>query len=168
LRAAFRSDLGATAVNVYRGDDGTGAMRLIDTVVPQGERFEFADRSVAPGSTYRYQIGVVDPDGEFLSPVVHVTVSPLAGALSQNTPNPFNPTTTISYVLPAKGRAVLRVYAADGRLVRTLVDGVLDAGAHEMTWDGRDDRGRLVASGVYFYRLEAGRFQDAKKMVLLK
>jgi hypothetical protein len=168
LQAVFRSDLGAALVNVYRGDDEAGMMRVIDSVVPTRERFTFSDRSVVPGSAYRYQIGVTDPDGEFYSPVVRVTVERLVAALEQNTPNPFNPTTTIAYVLPERGRAMIRVYGADGRLVRTLVDAAQEAGPHEVTWDGRDEHGHVVSSGVYFYRLETDRFRDSKKMVLLK
>jgi hypothetical protein len=92
--------------------------------------------------------------------------SPLA--LSQNFPNPFNPTTTIEYALPARGRASLRVYDVNGALVRTLVDAVEDAGAHRVTWDGRDDAGMSVASGVYLLRVDADGASRMRKMVLLK
>ncbi len=89
--------------------------------------------------------------------------------LAQNTPNPFNPTTTISYSLASAGRVTLRIYDVAGRLVRTLVDDDhAPAGSREATWDGRDNSGATVASGVYFYRLEAGSFVSTKKMLLLK
>lgn len=83
-------------------------------------------------------------------------------------PNPFNPVTEISYGLPDDGRVALRVYNVAGKLVRVLVDGEVDAGYHAATWDGRDDRGEAVASGVYFCRMEAEGFEEAAKMVLLK
>ncbi|HYW69303.1 MAG TPA: FlgD immunoglobulin-like domain containing protein, partial [bacterium] len=83
-------------------------------------------------------------------------------------PNPFNPVTSVSYGLPSRGRVAIRVHDVSGRLVRTLVDGERDAGYSEAVWDGRDDRGLEVASGVYFCRMEAGAFSSTAKMVLLK
>ena len=170
LRSAFRSDLGVESVNVYRalgtGDDPLTVIERVGGV--QGDGFEYADRDVAPGHSYRYQIGVVDADGEFFSPVVTVSVDAITGALSQNQPNPFNPTTTIRFVLPVSEQVTLAVYDTSGHLVRTLVDEVEGYGAHEVTWDGRDDEGVAMGSGVYFYRLQAGKHMESRKMVLLK
>jgi hypothetical protein len=87
----------------------------------------------------------------------------------ENFPNPFNPTTAIRYVVPAPGGFVrLTVYDLRGRKVRTLVDGEKGAGEHRAIWEGRDDAGRDVASGVYFYRMEIGDYRAERKMVLLK
>jgi hypothetical protein len=83
-------------------------------------------------------------------------------------PTPFTPTTTITVDLRQPAAVNLRVYDASGRLVRVLVDEGLDAGRYETTWNGRNQRGETVASGVYFYRLVAGSFVDSQKMVLLK
>lgn len=83
-------------------------------------------------------------------------------------PNPFNPVTEIAYGLPERGHVALRVYNVAGKLVRVLVDGEVDGGYHAATWDGRDDRGEAVGSGVYFCRMEAEGFEEAAKMVLLK
>lgn len=91
-----------------------------------------------------------------------------AAVLHPNVPNPFNPSTTISYELPAATPVSLRIYDVAGRLVRTLAGGVAPAGAHTRQWDGRDDRGAAVASGVYILRLEAGGTALTRKMVLLK
>ena len=88
--------------------------------------------------------------------------------LVQNRPNPFNPTTTIEYVLAGGGDVSLRVYDVKGRLVRTLVDGHKGVGVHAEVWNGRNDRGEPVASGVYFYRLRAGETVITKKAILLK
>jgi hypothetical protein len=88
--------------------------------------------------------------------------------LEQNYPNPFNPTTHIRFSMPAPGPFRLTVHDAAGRRVRTLRDGVAPAGWHDARWDGRDDAGRRVASGVYFYRLEAPGGTQARKMLLLK
>jgi hypothetical protein len=89
-------------------------------------------------------------------------------ALRQNVPNPFNPITKIDFDLPAQTRTTLRVYDIAGREVRTLVDGVLNQGAHSSTWDGKDNAGRDAASGVYFYRLDAAKETATRKMVLLR
>ena len=94
---------------------------------------------------------------------------PTAFGLSQNVPNPFNPTTAIQYDVPAGGGTVtLRIYYVGGRLVRTLVDGVETAGNKSVAWQGRDDRGQMVATGVYFYRMTAPGFEKTRKMLLLK
>jgi len=95
---------------------------------------------------------------------------PKAFSLAQNTPNPFNPATTISYSVP-DGSAVqvsLKVYDIRGRLVRILAEGEHGPGNHSVFWDGRDVIGSHVASGVYLYRLQAGDFVQTRKMVLLK
>jgi hypothetical protein len=88
--------------------------------------------------------------------------------LLANYPNPFNPSTTIAYELPAAESVSLKVYNAAGRLVRTLEDGTRNAGRHEVRWDGTDTGGRSVASGLYYYRLEAGGEARTRPMVLLK
>jgi hypothetical protein len=94
---------------------------------------------------------------------------PTALALHPCAPNPFNPVTTIRYDVPASGaRVAIVVFDVTGRRVRTLVDGQKPAGSQSVVWDGRDDRGRGVASGIYFYRMTAGSFVQTRKMVLLK
>lgn len=83
-------------------------------------------------------------------------------------PNPFNPSTTIAWSLPAASDATLEVFDSRGRRVVTLVDGWVDAGDGSIVWYGRDSTGTTVSSGVYFYRLTAGDFEDTKRMVLIK
>jgi M6 family metalloprotease-like protein len=97
-----------------------------------------------------------------------VVVLPAAYALAQNFPNPFNPSTTIRYDVPAAGRVRLEIYDVRGRVVRALVDGSVTAGYHQVVWDGRDDAGRSMASGLYFYRMAAGGFAQQKKLLLAK
>ena len=88
---------------------------------------------------------------------------------SYNYPNPFNPTTAISYTVPAPGAEVrLTIYDLAGREVRTLVAGAEQGGEHVAVWHGRDDAGRVVGSGVYFYRLVVGDKSIERKMVMLK
>ena len=92
---------------------------------------------------------------------------PVAFELNQNYPNPFNPITVISYQLPRGERAQVVIYNSIGQEVRTLVDDYREPGSHAAVWDGHDDGGRPLASGVYIYRLTAGSFSEARKMVLI-
>ena len=87
---------------------------------------------------------------------------------ANNYPNPFNPSTTIAYSIPTASNTSLRVYNIKGQVVKTLVNGVVEAGNHSITWNGRDDNGTSVASGVYFYRLSSEGQTITKKMVLSK
>jgi hypothetical protein len=89
-------------------------------------------------------------------------------SLEQNVPNPFNPSTVIAWTVDRAGPVQLRVFGIRGDLVRTLVSGSTRAGEHSAVWDGRDDRGRRVSSGVYFYRLETPDAVRSHSMVLLK
>jgi hypothetical protein len=89
--------------------------------------------------------------------------------LKQNEPNPFNPGTTIQFEVPAGPEGVaLRIYDVSGRLVRTLVDKSLPAGTRSVYWNGRDDAGQSVASGVYYYELVVGDQRQSRRMLLLK
>jgi hypothetical protein len=85
-----------------------------------------------------------------------------------NYPNPFNAGTQIEFTLARNGAVALRIYNVQGQLVRTLLDETTAAGHHLIRWDGRDDLGVQVASGVYFCRLEHGEMVKAVKMLLVK
>jgi C1A family cysteine protease len=93
---------------------------------------------------------------------------PRAYRLNQNFPNPFNPTTSIKFDMKEKGVVTLKIYNVAGQLVRTLVDGVKDAGAYSVTWDGKNNLGSGVGSGIYFYKMETKGFSATKKLVLLR
>ena len=99
---------------------------------------------------------------------VLITSVPTAFELHQNHPNPFNPTTTISFAVPKAGELSLKVYNLRGQLVATLHDEAIAAGRHQIVWDGKDRQGEQVASGVYVYRLEADGFVATKKLTLMK
>jgi YD repeat-containing protein len=112
-------------------------------------------------------------EGFFVLDLTTSVEEPRAGlptdfALYPNYPNPFNPETTIRYDLPVRAEVRLTIYDLLGRTVRTLVAQTQSAGAHSAVWDGRDDAGRQLASGVYVYRLEAGAFKQSAKMLLMK
>jgi hypothetical protein len=93
---------------------------------------------------------------------------PTEFALQQNYPNPFNPTTTIRFSLPTNQQVKLEVFDIIGRLVKTIVNKDVPAGQFEVSWDGKDNNGMQVTSGMYLYRLQAGSYSSLKKMVLLK
>ncbi len=93
---------------------------------------------------------------------------PLRYELSQNYPNPFNPRTEIRFTLPKNEKVKLVVYDLLGRKVKTLLDEKMSLGHHAVVWDGTDDFGYPVASGVYFYSMHAGKFNKVRKMILMK
>ena len=88
--------------------------------------------------------------------------------LSQNVPNPFNPVTRIRYELSRTSVVTLSVYDVAGRLVRQLENGLVAPGIYTAVWDGTNENGAAVSSGIYFYRLQAGDFSLTRKMLLLK
>lgn len=88
--------------------------------------------------------------------------------LNQNQPNPFNSSTAIQYAIPKTTHVSLKIYDISGRLVRVLVDGLHKASYSTTYWDGRDEMGRKVSPGIYFYHLETGDFKDTKKLILIR
>lgn len=94
--------------------------------------------------------------------------TPRVFALQDNYPNPFNPRTKISFSLPASQHVELTVFGVDGRRVATLLNETRSAGLHEVVWAGQDAAGKSVASGTYFFRIQAGPYSDVKKMTLMK
>jgi hypothetical protein len=134
-----------------------------------GLSFTFIDESYEPGTTYRYRVDVLDNDGyRVLFETEDIVPPETQLALSQNFPNPFNPTTAIEFFLPKTAPVELSIFNLEGKLVRTLVDDVLNNGFKEYQWDGKDTQGSSVSSGMYFYRLKVGNRTLTKKMTLIK
>jgi hypothetical protein len=98
-----------------------------------------------------------------LTTLTEETTLPATYRLSQNFPNPFNPTTTIHFTVPKSDKVKLAIYDVNGKLVRELVKGAIPAGHHKTTFDARG-----LVSGLYFYRFEAGSYISTRKMVLAK
>lgn len=167
--------------NVYRGTaqdfnpSATQAVgRLADT--------KFTEVLSTTGQKYYYRITAVDFSGnestyslEISEDNVITSINspntsgiPNEFGLAQNYPNPFNPTTMLQYALPANAHVTLQIFDILGRQVRALVSEYSYAGYHEVMWDGRDNNGALVSSGIYIYRIQAGRFSSTKKMILMK
>ncbi|GEM_PF-4429302 len=93
---------------------------------------------------------------------------PATFELEQNYPNPFNPETSIKYHLPIRTNVTLRIYNALGQEIRTLVNTLQDAGVYSATWDGKDNNGRPLSTGLYLFRLEAGDFVSTRKMAMVR
>jgi hypothetical protein len=119
---------------------------------------------LANGGTIKY--ASLDIDFNYSS--TEPSVVPVAARLGQNYPNPFNPETTISYEMLQNGEVTINVYNLKGQKVKTLVNDTKAAGEHTVVWNGKDDSGNNVSSGVYFYKMQAGRYTSTKKMILMK
>ncbi len=167
-------EVGTQGYNLYRStrrEDGYEPVndKLIEAAghVSGGE-YTYRDKLLVGNQTYYYRLEEVAGNTE---PTVfgpfEVRFS-VVFSLGQNAPNPFNPSTTIRYSVPTRTAVTLTIYDVAGRAVKTLVDEVKNPNAYTVTWRGTNDRGEPVASGVYFYRIIAGKYHDTKKMVLLK
>ena len=132
------------------------------------QSYSFTDK-ISGGGKFYYRLKQIDFNGSFTySNTLEVSVLPNVFSLSQNYPNPFNPSTIIKFQLPQKERVVLEVYNTLGEKVKTLVDDIKDPGFYEAKWDGTNNNNIAVATGVYIYRIMAGKFVLSKKMMFLK
>jgi hypothetical protein len=134
----------------------------------------------SPGTLYLRPTFALNSSDRFtFNPTVVLGVGgnnlPTTYQILQNYPNPFNPSTTIQYQLPATSRVTIRLYNILGQQVRTLVGEIQEAGFKSVLWNGTNESGNPVASGVYFYRIEANgmsgtsrSFMQVKKMLLLR
>jgi len=170
------------------GSDSVVAGLLVDDSPGSGSRivylgfgFEAVNRPSPSDSLYAARSELMERILEWLEGPVGIgggdggtgTESvPRVYALSQNYPNPFNPVTTISFDIPDNGRKPnetrLTIFDIRGRVIRTMLEGSYPPGRHEAVWNGRDDSGRTVSSGVYMYRLTVDRQTITRKMLLLK
>lgn len=137
-------------------------------VLKKGETAEFTFAVANRGDATLVRDYIIKAVGRYRPESINTDMLPTSFRLYTNYPNPFNPTTTISYDLPQSLQVRLAVYNILGQRVVLLVDDRQAAGHYEIAWDGRDGRGQSVASGMYFYKIEAGDFVQSKKMMLLK
>ncbi|MCZ6673706.1 MAG: T9SS type A sorting domain-containing protein, partial [Verrucomicrobia bacterium] len=100
--------------------------------------------------------------------VAESTTTPTEFGLDENYPNPFNPETVIQFHLPAASHVVIRIFNSIGQEIKTLVDESYQAGVHRAVWKTTDKRGIRASSGIYFYHIQAGKFMEVKKMLLLQ
>ncbi len=161
---------GELTFDVWRRSGLSGSYAQIHNpeIIRKSDEFIFVDRSTEPSTTYSYLVTIIE-DGSLVTSFETTTTTPsLQLALRQNHPNPFNPVTRIDYTVDLEGPVQLAIYDISGKLVRTLINRRMRSGSHKAEWDGRDNGGRAVASGIYFYRLTAGKKSLARKAVLLK
>jgi hypothetical protein len=133
--------------------------------------------------TYNVTFKATDIKSAVDSEVVQITVTdfndvreihgsdearPSQFSLSQNYPNPFNPITNFQFTLPKSVHVKIEIFNIVGQKVKTLMDQDMKPGVYQADWDGKDESGNPVSTGVYFYKVQAGDFSDMKKMVLLK
>ncbi|MCK4349860.1 MAG: T9SS type A sorting domain-containing protein, partial [Candidatus Krumholzibacteria bacterium] len=156
---------------VFRSADGGVSFDEISdaAVTAEGRTCIFVDTDCVPGTDCIYRVEMLD-EGErtLLFEAGPIYVPDLKLVLRQNHPNPFNPSTTIEYVLPSACRVFLAVYDPAGRLVVRLVNTEQPAGPHAIVWNGRGIGGKQLPSGIYFYRLQAGKLDQTRKMLLLR
>jgi len=129
----------------------------------------FVDEQAALGHSWIYTLAIDVPSGLVILAERQVTLAaPLQSRLLGNTPNPFNPQTAIQFELSQPGSVDLRVFDSRGQLLRTLSAAHLPVGRQSLQWDGRDQRGNSLSSGVYFYQVRSGRWQAVGRMTLVR
>lgn len=153
---------------------------MMQYILPAGESIEIMIAfSPLSGGMFEGNLGITSDD--VTMPLMNIALSGVGQALSTdnnvlpvvtelkgNYPNPFNPSTTIRFGMREAGKVKIDVYNVLGQKVRTLVNDNLGAGNHSVVWNGTDDRGRNVASGIYFYRMNTGSYSSTKKMLMMK
>lgn len=159
--------------NVYRKAADEGAATLVGNMLAPGVR-SFVDNGYESGKTYTYTLAAVKRSGveilaaeevTYESPAAHVSYP---FGLSQNYPNPFNPRTTIEFTLPEESHVELVVFDVRGNQVKKLLDEVRPGGINVTDWNGTNDAGTGVPTGIYFYRMTWGSTVETRKMILMK
>jgi len=155
---------------IYRRNEGSDLPVLVTGAALPGKSREYRDSGVFTGGRYTYDLFALVAGKEQIAGTTVVKTASPGFVLRQNTPNPFPASTTIKYAIPERSNVSLTIYDAAGRRVRVLVEAVQDprSGGYSASWDGKNDRGEAVASGVYVYCLKAGKASVSKKMMLLR
>jgi hypothetical protein len=149
---------------------GENYRMILVSIEQKGNSFSFTDETFSSGIVYTYRIGYRSGSRSYIlftTEPVSVPAEKHPQAQSHH-PNPFNPSTTISYELSARSRVRLDIFDAAGRRIKRLVDAVQDEGIHRIIWNGRDSNGSQVASGIYFSRLTTDGSTVTRKMVLVR
>ena len=185
IKWSTESELNAWGFNVFRSQTKENGYKKLNadiieasgtTTTPQ--QYSYIDERVESGQTYFYKLQQVDVDGsnEFYGPVKvsiasavnQATKTPKKFRLYENFPNPFNPTTMITYDLAHADDVDLKIYNISGRLVRNLLQTRQSAGQHSLIWNGLNERNQPVPSGTYFCILQTSQQQFVTKMTLLR
>ena len=168
----FESDTDGFQIVRSGTQDGVYTRINSDLIAAKGDiagaSYEYRDASIRANQTYWYKLVEVTAGDDASQFGPYSVTFKVTNSLDQNMPNPFNPATTIRYSIAQDENVSLVVYDVAGRQVRTLVENRQRADVYKVTWDGVNDHGERVASGMYFYRLAAGKFVETRKMMLLK
>ena len=163
---------GGLGFRVYRGPSVREATERLHGGEPVlgGPDYSFLDSAVEPGRSYAYRIAAVDASGHetWMASAQATAAGAPALALRRAQPNPFDRETRLDFTLPRASAVRLTVTDIHGRRVRELIAGDLGAGEHRARWDGRDDRGRRAATGIYFATLDAGGTVIRSRLALLR
>jgi len=157
--------------NLYRSDNPNRTFtRINDELITGKDRFTYLDKITLAGKEYYYKLEELTLDGRRK---FHQTISievprPDKYSLSQNYPNPFNATTSFKFQVPKATHVTIEVYNILGKRVRTLVNERKEAGYYTVFWDGIDNNGENVGSGVYFYQMSADQFHATHKMIVIR
>ncbi len=159
--------------HVYRkGEHDSDFARLTTSHIVDADDRGFLDAYLPGTGSYSYRLTAVQTDGseQCLGELLVKVTDGLfpSSVLHQNYPNPFNPQTQITFVLSRPGAVSLSVFNTLGQMIRNLVNGDMSSGYHAVMWDGTDDRGELMPSGVYYYRLDAVDLYQTRSMLLLR
>jgi hypothetical protein len=192
LKWSTQSEINNLGFDVYRSESLDGTFTKVNqTYIPGAgtdgipHSYRFSDENVEVGKTYYYRLEDISYNGERnrsypIQVKIDVTgklkvvgLTPSKFALLQNFPNPFNPETWIPYQLSQDTSVTVRIYSFNGQPIRTIALGQQAAGTYltkdrAVYWDGRDHIGEKVASGVYFYTLQAGNFKATKRMIIVE
>ncbi|RPI73693.1 MAG: T9SS C-terminal target domain-containing protein [Ignavibacteriales bacterium] len=133
------------------------------------QSYSFIDEKIKSGK-YKYRLKQLDYDGSFeYTSEVEITIgTPESYSLEQNFPNPFNPVTTIRFSIPYDTNVKLSIFNILAEEVAVLVNDHLESGFHEVQWNGADRNNKVLPTGAYFYRIDAGDFVEVKKMMFIK
>jgi hypothetical protein len=180
LRWVTESETDNLGFNIYRSLNKTEHYRKINGRIIEGagnssqqHEYTFVDKDIVRGFTYWYKLEDVDYEG---NPVMHGPISPQEAAkeqvlefrLNPAYPNPFNPVTHIAYEIPQDGNVKLVVYDLNGKTIRTLVNAEQKAGQYQLEWNGTDQSGNFVSSGVYFVSITTGNYKKTNKVIFVR
>jgi hypothetical protein len=181
LNWSTESELGSMGFNVFRADESNGLYKKVNTQIIHSagnsttrREYQYRDERLNEGNkNYYYKLEDVDINGSsrMHGPVevfVDQVMLPDHFYVNQNYPNPFNPSTAIKYGLPEAATVRMEIFNLRGETIRVLQDGPQAAGTFEVIWDGRNNNGDLVPTGVYICRTVSGIFSDVKKMIFTK
>jgi hypothetical protein len=172
---------------VYRKDGDLPGFQNLEGLIPgagtttEPKSYSFTDNDVQPDVLYTYQIADIEEGTGKETPHPAITIMatkealqakeiPQAYKLHANYPNPFNPETTIEFDVPAGtyNDTSLRIYDVSGKLIKMLINGTMDPGYHSVVWDGKDNNGTSVSSGVYYCKMVTKNYSKVMQLVLLK